>query len=270
MSEAIRNNKIFDRKLLKIHKNRGAKFADAKKYDFLRHEAAIRLNEKIDELADDFENVLVIGAGDAASLFEQNEKIVNLFELNLTPKKNQNLNKYEIIADEELLPFADEKFDLVISVLNLHWVNDLVGCMIQINKSLKPGGIFLGANFGASTLHELRAVATEIALSQTGAAYPSVPPFMDIRDCGSLLARAGFKEPVMESELIEVLYDDIYSLTHDLRGMGETNIMFEAQKHFTHKSKFAAMNELYKKQYANEIKNKITASFEFVLSTCWK
>ena len=37
-----------------------------------------------------------------------------------------------VVADEEFLPFAPESFDLVVSAMDLHWVNDLPGTLIQI------------------------------------------------------------------------------------------------------------------------------------------
>src|SRR5256885_7631781 len=62
----------------------------------------------------------------------------------------------DIIADEEVLPFADGAFDLVTSVLSLHAVNDLPGTLIQIRRALKPDGAFIAALFGGETLRELR------------------------------------------------------------------------------------------------------------------
>ena len=37
-----------------------------------------------------------------------------------------------VVADEEFLPFAPQCFDLVLSAMDLHWVNDLPGTLIQI------------------------------------------------------------------------------------------------------------------------------------------
>ena len=41
------------------------------------------------------------------------------------------------MTDEEALPFAEEKFDLVVSALALQWVNDLPGTLLQIRRALK-------------------------------------------------------------------------------------------------------------------------------------
>ena len=64
-----------------------------------------------------------------------------------------------VVADEEALPFAPGSFDLVLSAMALHWVNDLPGTLIQIARILKPDGLFLGAMLGGGTLWQLRAGA---------------------------------------------------------------------------------------------------------------
>lgn len=39
---------------------------------------------------------------------------------------------HRVHCDEEFLPFQNSKFDLVISNLSLHWVNDLPGVFAQV------------------------------------------------------------------------------------------------------------------------------------------
>ncbi|RLN25781.1 hypothetical protein BBJ28_00011859, partial [Nothophytophthora sp. Chile5] len=63
-----------------------------------------------------------------------------------------------LVADEEFLPFPKEHFDLVMSSLSLHWVNDLQSTFDQIRDTLKPDGAFLGAVLGGDSLQELRYV----------------------------------------------------------------------------------------------------------------
>ena len=62
----------------------------------------------------------------------------------------------KVVADEESLPFEANTFDLVISSLSLHWVNQLPSTLSQIFNCLKPDGVFIGAIFGGDTLFELR------------------------------------------------------------------------------------------------------------------
>lgn len=60
------------------------------------------------------------------------------------------------VVDEENLPFKENSLDAVISSLSMHWINDLPGAMIQIQRSLKPDGVFIAGLFGGDTLYELR------------------------------------------------------------------------------------------------------------------
>ena len=42
---------------------------------------------------------------------------------------------YRVQVDEEAIPFRHNSFDLVVSNLALHWVNDLPGCLTQVRTS---------------------------------------------------------------------------------------------------------------------------------------
>lgn len=64
-----------------------------------------------------------------------------------------------MVVDEEFLPFPKHHFDLVMSSLSLHWVNDLESTFHQVLDTLKPDGAFIGAVLGGDSLQELRYVA---------------------------------------------------------------------------------------------------------------
>ena len=78
----------------------------------------------------------------------------NMLERDKDVKYDVNVER--IVVDEELLPFKENSLEAVISNLSLHWVNDLLGAMIQIQRSLKPDGVFIASMFGGDTLFELR------------------------------------------------------------------------------------------------------------------
>src|SRR5262245_46947330 len=130
-----------------------------------------------------------------------------------------------VVADEEGLPFAEESFDLVTSILSLHAVNDLPGALVQIRRALKPDGLFIGALFGGETLKELRLAFAAAEEETMGGISPRVAPFADVRDLGGLLQRAGFALPVADVERTVVHYRDIWRLFADLRALGETNVL---------------------------------------------
>ena len=130
-----------------------------------------------------------------------------------------------VVMDEDALSFAPGWADLVVSALTLHWVNDLVGALVQIRLCLKPDGLFLGALFGGATLHELRECLADAEIECTGGLGLRVAPMAGIRDLGEVLQRAGFALPVVDSELRVLEYRDVIHLMRDLRCMGETNAL---------------------------------------------
>ena len=94
-----------------------------------------------------------------------------------------------VVADEEFLPFAPKSFDLVVSAMDLHWVNDLPGTLVQIQRILRPDGLLLGAMLGGATLWQLRQALTAAESEVEGGLSPRVSPFADLRDAAPAAAR---------------------------------------------------------------------------------
>ena len=143
-------------------------------------------------------------------------------------------------ADEEFLPFAPASFDLVVASLSLHWVNDLPGALIQLRQVLRPDGLLLASLPALGSLAELRTALTEAESALTGGAAPRVSPFPDLRDCASLLQRAGFALPVADVEDIRVAYADPLALLHDLRAAGEANAILQRDRRIPPRALFPA------------------------------
>ena len=189
-------------------------------------------------------------------------------KLYFTTDITSNNYKPDILCDEEFLPFLPHSIDLVISSLNLHTVNDLPGCLLQIKNILKPDGLFMAAILGGETLKELRECLGETELEIYGGITPRVAPFTDKQQIGGLLQRAGFALPVVDSDIITVTYDSIFHLMRDLRMMGEGNAILERQRTFTKKSLFFRAGEIYSQKYASK-DGRINASFEIIFMTGW-
>ena len=79
------------------------------------------------------------------------------------------------------LPFADDSVDLVTSCLAMHWVNDLPGVFREVQRVLKPDGVFIGAMFGGDTLVELRVALQLAQLEREGGLAPRVSPFVTVQ-----------------------------------------------------------------------------------------
>ncbi len=41
-------------------------------------------------------------------------------------------DKGQLVSDDELLPFEESTFDLVVSSCSLQWTNDIIGSLIQV------------------------------------------------------------------------------------------------------------------------------------------
>lgn len=168
----------------------------------------------------------------------------------------------------DALPLGDESADLIVSLLTLHWANDLPGALAQIKRALKPDGLFIGTLFGAGTLKELRGVLTEAELAERGGAQARISPFADGYDGAALLQRIGFALPVSDVDRFTVRYPDLFALIRDLRAMGETNVLHGPIRPLT-RSVIARAAALYAERYA-DADGRIPATFEIVHLAGWK
>lgn len=259
---------VFDRMIVRRHRARAAaKFSE---HDFLFREIASRLDDRLDDFDRDFPIALDLGSrGDAMRRLLMNRKrIGTVIGCESSETAPSELGCATIVADEEALPFAAGGLDLVTSVLNLHWVNDLPGTLAQIRRALRPDGLLLAAMLGGETLHELRRVLLEAEAQIEGGASPRVSPFVELSDAGGLLQRAGFALPVADLDTITITWPDMFALMRDLRGMGETNAVRERRKGFTRRETIFAAAEKYHELFADS-DGRIPATFQIVYLTAW-
>ena len=87
-------------------------------------------------------------------------------------------------------------------------------------------------------------------------------------DAPLLLGRAGFLLPVVDTEIITVTYPSLLKLMRDLRGMGETNKLYDRSKTFTSRALFEKTEQLYRESFGLE-DQKIPATFEVIYLTGW-
>jgi SAM-dependent methyltransferase len=165
------------------------------------------------------------------------------------------------------LDAPDQSQDLIVSLMSLHWANDLPGALTQIRRALKPDGLFIGTLLGAGTLKELRAVLTEAELEARGGAQARVSPFADGFDGAALLQRAGFALPVADVDRLTVRYPDMFALIRDLRAMGETNALAGPIRPLT-RGIAARAAQLYVERFG-DADGRIPATFEIVHLAGW-
>ncbi len=167
---------------------------------------------------------------------------------------------------EKALP-VEAGYDLAVSGFGLHWLDDLPGALALIRRALKPDGLFMAALPAEGTLSELRdtLIAAEVELS--GGAGARVDPFIEVRQAGSLLQRAGFALPVADIERIVVRYGSVAALIADLRAMGATSVLTENRKPLP-RGVLPRLEAIYAERHSDP-DGRLTASFNLLHLTGW-
>jgi SAM-dependent methyltransferase len=246
---------LFDRKLLLARRRRARQLGAE---TFLLERAAEELVERLGAVKRNFTLALDLGTpGDTLVRLLKNNGQVAEIETSDT-----------LAGDEEAFSLPDAKYDLVVSALALQWVNDLPGALVQIRRALKPDGLLLAALIGGETLHELRESFASAEAEITGGASPRVSPFAEVRSLGSLLQRAGYALPVIDSDRHTVRYETPFKLFQDLRRMGATNALMERSRKPLTKKIIARAAEIYAERFRDP-DGRLRATFDVLWVAGW-
>jgi len=259
---------VFDRATLRQRRERAARTWD--RHAFLKREIAERLADRLSDIRRTFPLALDLGChGDeVAAALVGHGLVDHLIRADLGRGFARRARGPAVVADEEFLPFAASRFDLVLSAMDLHWVNDLPGTLIQIARVLRPDGLFLGAMLGGATLWQLRQALAAAESEIDGGLSPRVSPFADLRDAAGLLQRAGFALPVADSETIDVEYENAFALMRDLSAMGESNLVVGRRRSITRRATLLRAAELYAERFGQP-SGRVAASFEVLYLHGW-
>jgi len=262
---------IFDKPALESKRNRAAKSFSA--HDFLVRRAGEDIADRLDAIQRNFDTAIEIGS--RSGLFAE------ILSHHPAARKISALQQFESAAamrarnpstsspgGHDPLPLEPQSCDLIISLLNLHNVEDLTGALIQSRRALRPDGLFVAALFGGETLTELRQSFLQAESEMEDGASPRIHPNADIRDLGSLLQRAGFALPVTDSDRITVTYEHPLRLMSELRAMGESNALKERRKTFTRRATLLRACEIYQEKFGTADR-RIPATFEIITLTGW-
>jgi SAM-dependent methyltransferase len=258
---------VFDTDLLVRRKKRAIRTATPGA-DFLMQRTVDDLEERLSTVKRQFERAatLFCGTGTADEALRRSGKVSEVVRVEADYGLRRRTG--EFVANPETVPLPPASIDLAVSLLSLHEVNDVPGMLVQIRRALKPDGLFLGALAGSATLFELREALLAAESEIYGGVSPRVPPFVDVRDAGGLLQRAGFALPVTDSEQIIVRYDNLFDLMRDLRAMGATNVMLARSRKPVSKRFFLRAAELYADRFS-DADGRIRATFDFVWLSGW-
>ena len=109
---------------------------------------------------------------------------------------------------------ADPAVELLWANMTLHMAADPQALIRQWHEALAVDGFLMFSCFGPDTLRELRTLYAALGWP------PPAHEYTDMHDWGDMLVGAGFAEPVMDMERIELTFETPQRLLQELRELG--------------------------------------------------
>ncbi|KAI5451354.1 hypothetical protein NCC49_001947 [Naganishia albida] len=273
---------VFDRNAKRRQRDRAATREGGEKSrvtDYLRAEVADRMAERFEDLRNPPGKILDLSSssGHLSKLLTALEstkeiRMMDMSEKSLWRDPDSAFDvtpRRTVIDEEELLSAVDEgSQDCIVSNMGLHWVNDLPGVLKQIQRALKPDGVFMGSMIGGDTLFELRTALQLAEQEREGGISPRVSPMADPSDASNLMGRAGFALLTVDVEDVKINYPSIWELMEDLRDMGESNAVL-GRRPFIKRDVLLAADAIYKELHGME-DGTIPATFQVIFLIGWK
>jgi malonyl-CoA O-methyltransferase len=195
--------------------------ADFDANDFLCAEVRSRLFERLQLTALQPQTILDLGGGTGAALNELHTLYPDALLVNLDwslPMLRQTSEQHAAVcADSHQLPVADASVDIVVSNMMLPNSADPVTIFTEARRVLRHPGLFLFSTLGPDSFKELHRAWAKVD------SFPHVHAFVDMHNIGDALVQAGFREPVMDVEMLKINYRSAAKLVADLRAVAGTN-----------------------------------------------
>lgn len=274
---------VFDKKLRIKHLDRSSLDKDAHIYDYLRDHIAKDVCDRVEDLKLDGK-LSVLNIGSCSGLITKNLNPDRVGELTQTDISQQSLERGKrlnsmlppnfpinyLLCDEEDIPLKSSSLDLVMSCMNLHWVNDLVKCFRQVHTALKDDRPFIGAMLGGDTLYELRSSLQLAELERLSGFSSHVAPKTTGQDVARLLQGSGFQLITVDITELKINYPSMFELMFDLQGMGESNASMIGSRHM-HRDVLQASAAIYQTLYGDSnTDDGVPATFSVIHFIGWK
>lgn len=167
-----------------------------------------------------------------------------------------------LCATMTAVPLAAASAQLVFSNLALHWCDSLERALAELHRVLAQEGLLLFSCCGPDTLQELR--------DSWPGPKEEVPvhDFLDMHDVGDAVTRAGFSEPVLETDRFVLSYASVDEALHELRALGVRNTMQGRRRGLGGRRLYAELRRRYATR--RQADGRVPVTFEIVFGHAWR
>ena len=200
---------LFDLNALALHQRRALRYRDAPVMQRLIREAVDRIQDRLQGTTQTFERILCLAPPAWGPLR------AHLAQGALC----------RVWADTlaMLPPDPQPTFDLVISLLEGHWIEDLPDYLQLLRRLLRPEGLMCVSLWGEGTLHELRHTLTEAEVTLRGGSASRVSPLRTMTEVLHMAQTLNLSTPMVDKDHITLMYPDLWTLCQHLRWTGNTH-----------------------------------------------
>ncbi len=238
---------------------------------FLQCEVGERLLERLELIRMQPQHVLDLGCGTGkiteALLKKYHKAQITGLDLALSMvQKTRSKGSWRrkvagVCPNAAQLPLRDDSIDMVLSNLMLQWCNDLPGAFSELARAIRPEGLLMFSTLGPDTLKELRASWEQVD------GYSHTSRFVDMHDVGDALLQAGFRDPVVDMEVITLTYREVRGLLCDLKGIGANNATAGRNRGLTGKQRMQRFFQAY--EQFRQPDGQYPATYEVIYGHAW-
>jgi len=238
--------------------------------DFVHRQAFAGLMERMSPLVIMPKQILDLGAGTGrssralAKAYPRSRVValdLSTGMLRIARKKKSFLSRTsEVRGDAVNLPFQAGSFDLVCANLLLPWIDDVPGCLGEVARVLRKGGVFTFATLGPDSFAEIRRAWSSVESNV------SVRTFPDMHDVGDALMKTGLSDPVLDVDLLTISYRDKVSLYRDLDACAARNCLADRRSTLTGKNR---LNRAENALFAGAGDGSLSLTLEMVYGHAW-
>ena len=238
--------------------------------DFVHRKTAVGLMDRLQPMLVDAKRILDIGGATGSASrqlrrrFKASQVIVldaSLEMLRQSRKKQTWFSRVSALQGNAIaLPLQTGCVDLAFANLLLPWIDDVQAMFSEVTRVLRKDGLFVFSALGPDSLS---------ALQQAWAAVdddPHVNFFADMHDVGDGLVHAGLRDPVLDTDVLNVSYREAAALYRDLTLVGGRNCLSGRTRTLTGKDRFRAMEQQLARQFRDGV---LQLKLEIVYGHAW-